>query len=151
FMSPEQCEGRPMDSRADLYSLGATYYRLLTGKRPYERSESTMQVMYAQCNHPPPDPREFAPEIPEPCRAIVLRAMAKLPAERYQSAREMLHDLQALQNAPDIDRSMLIGPPADQPGTGSTPSYVLTRVISGGSTQSPLSPLSPISPPTGGP
>ncbi|OAI51353.1 hypothetical protein AYO44_00655 [Planctomycetaceae bacterium SCGC AG-212-F19] len=137
FMSPEQCEGRPMDGRGDIYSLGATFYRLLTGKKPYEHSETTMQVMYAQCNYPPPDPSEIAPDIPAQCRAIVFRAMAKQPADRYQSAREMLNDLLALRKTYEMDSGSVAAPPADQPGMGSTPSQAMTRVISRGVPQSP--------------
>src|SRR5690606_26016271 len=58
FMSPEQCESRDVDARSDIYSLGATYYSLLTGKNPYEESGSVIQVMFAHCNAPRPDPRK---------------------------------------------------------------------------------------------
>lgn len=62
YMSPEQCEARPVDVRSDIYSLGATYYSLLTGHNPYEESGSVVQVMYAHCNAAPPDPREVPGE-----------------------------------------------------------------------------------------
>ena len=57
YMSPEQCEARDVDHRSDIYSLGATYYNLLTGKCPFQESGSVVQVMFAHCSAPPPDPR----------------------------------------------------------------------------------------------
>jgi len=96
FMSPEQCESKPVDFRSDIYSLGATYYALLTGLNPYSESGTTIQIMYAHCHAEPLDPRKSHPDIPEACAAIIGRAMAKNPCERYQSAIEMQHDLDAL-------------------------------------------------------
>src|SRR5262249_7591031 len=99
FMSPEQCQAKPLDRRSDLYSLGATYYCLLTGKHPYDETESATQLMYLHCYGPVLDPRSVNPAIPEACSRIVARATAKAPAERYQSADEMLADLQAVSAA----------------------------------------------------
>ncbi len=96
FMSPEQCESKPVDHRSDLYSLGATYYSLLTGESPYHDTGTTVQVMYAHCHSEPPDPRKLDQAIPDACAAIVARAMAKRPEDRYQSADEMLVDLNAV-------------------------------------------------------
>ncbi len=96
FMSPEQCEARPLDQRSDIYSLGATYYSLLTGKQPYHETDSVPQLMYLHCHGPIPDPRSVNPGLPEACAQIIARAMAKAPAERYQSIAEMLADLQAV-------------------------------------------------------
>jgi ABC-type branched-subunit amino acid transport system substrate-binding protein/tRNA A-37 threonylcarbamoyl transferase component Bud32 len=96
YMSPEQCEARPLDHRSDIYSLGATYYTLLTGKRPYDDTATVPQLMYAHCHHPAPDPRAVDPALPPACARVVGRAMAKAPADRYQSTAEMLADLQAV-------------------------------------------------------
>jgi ABC-type branched-subunit amino acid transport system substrate-binding protein len=96
FMSPEQCEAKPVDHRGDIYSLGATYYCLLTGKSPYQDSESVPQLMYAHCHGPTPDPRSTHPAVPEASSRIIAFAMAKAPADRYQSTADMLADLQAL-------------------------------------------------------
>ena len=96
FMSPEQCEAGLVDARSDVYSLGATYYCLLTGLEPYAESGSLLKVLFAHCNADVPDPRDVNPEIPEACAAIVARAMAKAPDDRYQTANEMLADLQAV-------------------------------------------------------
>ncbi len=94
FMSPEQCEGKTLDHRSDLYSLGATYYTLLTGQHPYQETQSVVQLMYLHCHGPIPDPRSVNSALPEACSAVVARAMAKAPAERYQSTGEMAAHLQ---------------------------------------------------------
>lgn len=94
FMSPEQCEAQPVDARSDIYSLGATYYSLLTGKNPYEDSSSVVQLMFAHCHAEIPDPRLIDSSIPAACAAIICKAMAKAPNERYQSAHQMLADLE---------------------------------------------------------
>ncbi|QEG02148.1 Aliphatic amidase expression-regulating protein [Stieleria maiorica] len=96
FMSPEQCQAQAVDARTDIYSLGATYFCLLTGRQPYDDSDSVVQVMYAHCNKSIPDPREVSPSVPPACSAIVSRAMAKDPDDRYQSAEAMLRDLEAV-------------------------------------------------------
>ena len=96
YMSPEQCESRPLDLRSDIYSLGGTYYSLLTGQSPFQDSGSIIQVMYAHCNAGAPDPREVRSTVPSACAQIVLRAMAKQPEQRYQSMGEMRADLEAV-------------------------------------------------------
>ncbi len=96
FMSPEQCQAKPLDHRSDVYSLGATYYSLLTGKNPYQETDSVPQVMYLHCHGPIPDPRSVNSVVPEACSRIIARAMAKSPADRYPATAEMLADLQAV-------------------------------------------------------
>ncbi len=96
FMSPEQCESAAVDARSDIYSLGATYYSLLTGANPYEESESVLKIMFAHCHAPPPDPRQIAATVPPACAQVVQRAMAKSPEDRYQSISEMRSDLEAI-------------------------------------------------------
>jgi urea transport system substrate-binding protein len=111
FMSPEQCEAKPLDHRSDLYSLGATYYSLLTGKHPYEETQSAIQLMYLHCHGPIPDPRSVNPAIPDACARIIARAMAKAPADRYPSAGAMLSDLQAVA-ASEVGPTLVV-PPSD--------------------------------------
>lgn len=96
YMSPEQCEGGDVDARSDVYSLGATYYSLLTGRCPFEDSGSVVQVMFAHCNAGPPDPRKVRATVPAACAAIIERAMATNPANRYQSMDGMRTDLEAV-------------------------------------------------------
>src|SRR6516225_378243 len=93
YMSPEQCKAEGLDIRSDVYSLGATYFALLTGRPPYEE-ENPLQVMFAHCARPIPDPRDLKPDIPETCVRVVQRALAKQRSQRYTTAAEMLADLQ---------------------------------------------------------
>lgn len=95
FMSPEQCRAQSLEARSDIYSLGATYYYLLTGQHPYPVPDP-IQVMFAHCSRPTPDPRKIAPDVPAECAAIVSRAMAKKRGDRYADARAMLADLESV-------------------------------------------------------
>lgn len=96
FMSPEQCEAQAVDARSDIYSLGATYYSLLTGRNPYQDSGSVVQVMYSHCHAKRPNPLEVSSRLPPACADVVHRSMAIDPEERYQSCEEMKSDLEAI-------------------------------------------------------
>jgi WD40 repeat protein len=111
YMSPEQCQGDRAGPLSDVYSLGATYYYLLTGRQPY-KGEAAMQVMFAHCSSPPPDPRSVCPNVPEGCANVVRRAMAKQRGDRYPDAAALLADLEALLAVPSDDTPMLPSPPA---------------------------------------
>lgn len=93
FMSPEQCRFDEVNDLSDIYSLGAAYYTLLVGRPPYE-GDQPVQVMFAHCSGPVPDPRNVLAEVPEPCARIVRLAMEKNPADRFASAAAMLADLE---------------------------------------------------------
>lgn len=92
YMAPEQLRGDPVDARTDLYALGELLYEMATGQRPF-RDTQTSQLISSILTRPPTRPREVNPEISEELEAIILKAMAKDPAERYQSARELMVDL----------------------------------------------------------
>lgn len=94
FMSPEQCCGDPLDNRSDLYSLGASYWTMLTGRPPFP-VKNWAALVRAHCMSQVPDPREVQPEIPERCVAILRRAMSKEPRDRYPSAHSLLAELDA--------------------------------------------------------
>jgi serine/threonine protein kinase len=102
FMSPEQCQCDATDARSDIYSLGASYYKMLTGLAPFPR-DSLLQTLYAHCNEPAPDPRDKFSDLPDLATQIVRKAMAKNPEDRYQSADLMLADLEASAKAALID------------------------------------------------
>jgi serine/threonine protein kinase len=95
FMSPEQWRAEPLTELTDVYSLGATYYALLTGKSPHSELDA-LQVMYACCNQPPPDPRDVCSDVPQACAQIVATAMARNRSQRYPSCAAMLKDLEGL-------------------------------------------------------
>ncbi len=95
YMSPEQCRNDGVDARSDIYSLGATFFTLLTGQAPFNQG-SAIQILFAHCSAPIPDVRDTLPDVPGLCTYIVQKAMAKNPNDRYQNAREMRHDLESL-------------------------------------------------------
>ncbi len=87
FMAPEQAQGKHVDHRADIYSLGGSVYALLTGRPPFVGANE-YDVIYKQLNENPRPPSELVPGIPPWLDAAVLKAMAKDPSERFQSMRE---------------------------------------------------------------
>jgi hypothetical protein len=84
YMSPEQCQGRELDERSDIYSLGIILYQMLTGKMPFS-AESSAKLIDKVLHEPVPDPRESLPELSEGMADLVARMTAKDPAERFQS------------------------------------------------------------------
>ncbi len=96
FMSPEQCEARRVDRRSDVYSLGGTYHKLLTGRDPFAGAGDALKTMYAHCRSPVPDPREVDPAIPVACTRVIARAMAKRPEDRFPTAIAMRAELQEI-------------------------------------------------------
>jgi serine/threonine protein kinase len=92
YMSPEQIKEQPLTHQTDIYSLGVTMYRLLTGKLPYDAANS-YSMIYQIMNINPQAPSTFRPEIPHELDAIVLRAMSKDLSLRYQTWDEFARDL----------------------------------------------------------
>jgi serine/threonine-protein kinase len=100
YLSPEQARGERVDARSDLYSTGCLLYELLTGRPPFT-GDSPVAIAYQHVKEDPVPPSRVDPEVPAWADAIVLKAMEKDPAYRYQSAGEMRNDLQrALAGAP---------------------------------------------------
>ncbi len=107
FMSPEQVRLGTIDARSDVYSLGTTYYALLAGEPPFSKGGPT-QIMYAHVHEALPDPRKKA-AMPDECVAILERATAKEPGDRYPTAAAMRADLeQLLTDAPAIEPRFLV-------------------------------------------
>jgi WD40 repeat protein len=88
YMSPEQAEGRPVDHRTDLFSLGSVLYAMCTGRPPF-RAETTMAVLKRVCEETPRPIREVNPDIPDWLAAVVMKLLAKDPARRVQTAAEV--------------------------------------------------------------
>lgn len=101
YISPEQAKGSLTDLRTDLYAAGVILYEMLTGKLPFQ-SDNAVSVALMQLQNDPVKPREINSSIPEGLEEIIMHAMQKLPAERYQTANEMLTDIVEYKNNPSI-------------------------------------------------
>ena len=88
YASPEQIEGKELDGRSDVYSLGCVLYQLLTGNPAYEK-DSEVALIYAHLLEPPPSARAVRPDLPPAIDGVVAKAMAKNPDDRYATAREL--------------------------------------------------------------
>lgn len=93
YMAPEQIQGLDVDGRTDIYAVGVVLYEMLTGRMPFQ-GESEYAVMQAQVQQMPVPPRTYA-DIPIPIETALMRALAKQPGERYQTAAEFNASLQA--------------------------------------------------------
>ena len=93
YLSPEQARGERVDSRSDLYSTGCLLYELLTGRPPFT-GDSPVAIAYQHVRENPVPPSRVDPDVPPWADGIVLKAMAKAPADRYQTAADMRADLQ---------------------------------------------------------
>ncbi len=105
YMSPEQTGrmNRDIDYRTDFYSLGVTFYELLTGRLPFETIDP-LELIHCHIARTPPSPSEIEPAIPHPVSAIVMKLMAKAAEERYQSARRLQADLGLCRSEWEADR-----------------------------------------------
>ncbi len=101
YIPPEQAQGLAVDGRSDVYSLGVVLYEMLVGKVPFA-GDSPLSIAYKHVREEAVHPRTLVPEIPEALEAIVMKAMAKDPSARYQSALEMREDLQRFLNHRDV-------------------------------------------------
>ena len=101
YISPEQASGAFTDARSDIYSVGVMMFEMLTGKLPFE-ADTLVSVAVKQIQSQPALPRSINPDIPEGLQDIVMRAMQKDADKRYQSAAEMLHDIDEFKKNPSI-------------------------------------------------
>src|SRR3954462_13353587 len=139
YLSPEQARGEHVDARSDVYSTGCLLYELLTGGPPFS-GDSAVAVAYQHVREDPVPPSRIESDVPGSIDAIVLKAMAKNPANRYQSAADMRADIErALAGRPveatpvlAEDSALLMPPPPttvllrpQQPRAGRAPAYTL--------------------------
>ncbi|MGD0273037.1 MAG: Stk1 family PASTA domain-containing Ser/Thr kinase [Gaiellaceae bacterium] len=104
YLSPEQARGAPVDARSDLYSVGVVLYELLTGEAPYN-GETPVEIAMKHLSAIPEPPSVKRPEVPPELDAVVLRALAKNPDDRYQSVEEMDADLNAISKGMEISET----------------------------------------------
>ena len=130
YVAPEQVEGKPVDARTDIYSLGIVLYEMLCGRPPFE-GDGEAAVALARLQREPLRPRQVRPSVPRSLEDIILRAMARDPADRYDSAADLRAALLAAGASPAADVDAEVGatsltvaptiPPPPQPGAPAAP------------------------------
>ncbi|MEL7059096.1 MAG: protein kinase [Acidobacteriota bacterium] len=96
YLAPEQLEGLEPDERADIYACGVVLYEIFTGRLPLPADGTLMQIVQRKMNEDPVPPSDQWPEIPPPLEALIMRCLARQPADRYASVDALLQDLEAL-------------------------------------------------------
>jgi eukaryotic-like serine/threonine-protein kinase len=140
YLSPEQARGAPVDARSDIYSLGIVLYEMLTGKVPFV-GEAPLDIAMKHLQAVPDPPSKHRPEVPRDLDAVVMRALAKDPEDRYASADEMEGDLAR------VSRGVAVLPKTEE---------AMTQVISRRTAPVPVvvpppQVLDPLTPPPGPP
>ncbi len=119
YISPEQGRGQAVDGRSDLYSLGVLLYHLLSGRLPFNADNPTA-LIFQHVYETPPALSQIAPEIPSALTAIIERLLAKSPADRHQTAADLLADLRAFRSEQPI--------PSQLAGTGGRRQSTIIRL-----------------------
>ena len=116
YMAPEQLEGRPATNASDIYALGLVIYEMVTGGRAFP-GDNPLSSAFKRLSEPPRPPRDFAPDLSTACEAVILRCLARNPAERFASARDVTTAL--AENSPQpITASTIIPRPVISHPTG---------------------------------
>lgn len=121
YAAPEVLEGRPVDHRSDLYSLGCALFHLLTGQTPYGDTPGMAAQAMAHLRRPVPRPSDVRPELSAEFDAVIATAMAKDPAQRYNSGRELAQAAAAALRAHSTPSRGYPVPPPGAPGQGGWP------------------------------
>ena len=115
YFSPEQAKGSVIDARTDIYSFGVVMYEMATGKLPFE-ADSPVSIALKHIQEEPVPPKQINSRIPDSLNKLILKAMEKDANKRYQTAREMINDLQKIKEDPN---AVIIGK-AEEPDDGHT-------------------------------
>jgi serine/threonine protein kinase len=126
YMSPEQIEGREVDSRTDIYSLGCVIFESLAGGTPFRR-ETEVAVLWAHMREDPPPLSEVRPDLPRELDGVLAKAMAKSPEDRYGSCRELITDLRHVLGTAAV--ATYAGRTVDDSVPGSLPTHTRTTAL----------------------
>ena len=129
YLSPEQARGAPVDQTSDLYSVGVVLYEMLTGQVPFT-GDTPLEIAMKHLSEVPKPPSELRPDVPHDLDSIVLRALAKDPADRYASAEEMDADLKRVLEGLPVDPETETAATAVLSGAGvlaAAPTSVMSR------------------------
>jgi beta-lactam-binding protein with PASTA domain/predicted Ser/Thr protein kinase len=121
YLSPEQAQGQVVDARSDLYSLGCVLYELLAGRPPFT-GDTPVAIAYKQVNETPVPPSAHNADVPPRLDAVVMKCLAKNPANRYQSAEELSADLERVKQGQDVEATPLMAA-----GIGGDATQVIAR------------------------
>ena len=145
YFSPEQAQGRPLDHRSDLYSLGIVLYEMLCGRPPFT-GDTSVAVAYKHVQQAVPSPSSLGVVLPESLEAIAMKLLAKNPAERYPTAKDLTRDLQRYREGRH-QLSAVRKPAEDQPSTPSPPQKTPEEPFQPQQAAPPPSPSGPAPPP----
>ncbi len=139
YLAPEQAQGKEVTPAVDLYSLGIIAYELITGRPPFSTG-SPIEVMVAQVSEPPPAPRTLRPDLPPAAEMVLLRMLAKDPAQRWPSAAAFVAALGEAIDAPTVKPTVLPSAPL----ATTLPPLPTPTLASAGDVYVPLAPSAPL-------
>jgi serine/threonine protein kinase len=129
YVAPEQIEGRPLSAATDVYSLGCVLFECLTGKPPFDH-DSDVAMIFAHLSEAPPAPSSQRPELPLALDAVIAKALAKQPEERYASCRELVAAARAALAGAASEQAFAV--PLGQPTVAATPLALETVLADSG-------------------
>jgi DNA-binding NarL/FixJ family response regulator len=132
YLSPEQARGLALDHRTDLYSLGVVLFEMATGQLPFQ-SDDIPALLMQHVQQPPPPPRSLAPDLPAELETVILKALTKNPARRFQSGEAMAAALRASVQSPKGGRA-----PSDWGAESTARPGAVTRTAAGAPAAPPL-------------